>query len=447
VGAAGGARRESRAPERFGSWRRAARALAVAARQSAFVRSQLRGSAVRLPALLRDPAAWRELRPVTKDDLLRDQQASPPFGRRRCVPLTEIDLVVESSGSTGKGRETHYLSRRGRRRVTRRWAAYLAAIGIGPRDVVALAFPIGMAGGGVKHADAYAELGAKVLRVANLTAERKLDAMAYYGATVLVATPSYVDRLAVVAAETGRKVRDLGVRRILVATQSVTVDWVRATEEQWGARLHEWYGTSAGLLAFSCAGGMVDARGERGTLHWDPDFALQEVVDPATGEWIDGDGRGELVGTPLESEAEALFRIRTGDEVRFRPAGSCRCGRDWPGIESGTVRRLDDMFKVKGVNLWPSYVETTVFGFPEVRDYKARIFQDEARREVVELAVLAGSPPGPAEGLVTRLGAALREATGVSFAVRVVEDAVEWNQTTAGEAGKARRWVDERPGG
>jgi phenylacetate-CoA ligase len=189
---------------------------------------------------------------------------------------------------------------------------------------------------------------------------------------------------------------------------------------------------------------MVDSRGERGTLHWDPGFALQEVVDPATGAWVEGDGRGELVGTPLESEAEALFRIGTGDEVRFRPGGSCPCGSRWPGIESGTVRRLDEMFKIKGVNVWPSHVETTLFRFEAVRDYKARIFQDDGGREVVELSVLTRSSSGAPERLAGRIGEDLRDATGLSVGVRIVDDPVEWTQQTTGEAGKTRRWSDER---
>ena len=114
-----------------------------------------------------------------------------------------------------------------------------------------MTFPVGMSGGGVKHVDAYIGIGAKVLRIANLSTRAKLDAMAYYGATVLIGTPFYIDRLGAVAAEAGIDLGELKIRRIMVATQSVTVDWVKSTERKWGAKLHEWYGTSAGPLARS----------------------------------------------------------------------------------------------------------------------------------------------------------------------------------------------------
>jgi phenylacetate-CoA ligase len=428
----------------FGDWDATVRTFLRAARRSPFVRRQLERSSLRARDAVSSAEAWRRLVPITKDDLLADQELDPPFGERRCVPVNELGLVVESSGSTGRGREVHYLSRRDNRLLVREWGRYLGAMGIGRDDVIALAFPIGMAGGGVKHWQAYAELGARVLRLANLSSARKLEAMSYYRATALVATPAYVDRLAAVAGELDLRPRELEIRRIVVATQSVSVEWVRATEALWGARLHEWYGTSAGLTAFSCRLGMVDERGERGTLHWNPELAFYEIVRPETDEWVPDGGRGELVGTPLRSEAEPLFRVATGDEVRFRAPGACACGSAWPGIESGTIRRLDAMFKIKGVNVWPGQVEATLLEFTDVLDYRARIWQDDERRERVRVEVLAH--PCDRDDLAGRLGLRLRDRTGLSFEVGVVEEPGSWTQETVGEAAKVTRWVDERAG-
>lgn len=429
-----------------GNWRQAGQALLRAARRSPFVRRQLERSPVTARQAAGDPAAWGRLAFVTKEDLLEDQRLAPPFGRRRCARLEEIGIVVESSGTTALGKETHYITRRDYARTLRAWGRSLVRMGITARDIVALTFPVGMSGGGVKHADAYAGIGAKVLRVANLSTRQKLDAMAFYGTTVLVATPFYVDRLGAVADEAGIDLRALRVRRIVVATQSVAVEWVRATEEKWGARLYEWYGTASGLIAFACRQGMVNPRGERGTLHWDPDFALYEVLDPLSGQRADGPARGELVGTPLVSAAEPLFRVRTRDEVAFRPPGSCRCGSPWPGIESGTVRRLDGMFKVKGVNLWPAHVEATLFGVGGVRDYRARIVLDERGREAILLDLLAQPEAARPADLAERVASRLREEAGLGFEVTVSEDPSKWLHATTGEAAKARRWVDERGG-
>jgi phenylacetate-CoA ligase len=424
----------------FGNWQRAGQLLVRASRSNAFVRRQLERSPVTARQAARDPYAWARLAFVTKEDLLEDQKLAPPFGTRRGAPVEDLAIVVESSGTTAMGKEAHYISRRDYAKTLGAWGVSLRRIGITPSDIVALTFPVGMSGGGVKHADAYVGVGAKVLRVANLSTRAKLDAMAYYGATVLVATPFYVDRLGAVADEAGIDVRALGIRRIAVATQSVTVDWVRSTEAKWGAKLHEWYGTAAGLIAFSCEHGMVDADGARGTLHWDPDFALYEVLDPASGRPVQGAERGELVGTPLVSAAEPLFRIRTRDEVTFRPPGACRCGSPWPGLESGTVRRLDGMLKVKGVNVWPAHVEATLFALGAIRDYRVRIALDGQGRETMFLDLLTQPGTPTPEGLAERL----REETGLGFELAVSEDASKWLLETTGEAAKARRWVDER---
>ncbi len=424
----------------FGDWPAAGRTLLRVATRSEFVRRQLERSPVTAREAAADPDAWRRLYAVTKADFLEDQRLRPPFGTRCQLLPARIGLIVESSGSTGRGREVHYLTRRDMGRLAHLWAGSLGRMGIGAEDIVALTFPVGMAGGGVKHAEAYVQLGAKLLRMASLTTTQKLEAMRYYRASTLVATPAYVDRMAAAAEEAGINLHDNGLRRIVVATQSVTIDWVRRIEEIWGVRIYEWYGTSAGLVAFCCEQGMVNSRGDRGTLHWASSAALQEVVDPDK-RWV-GDGqRGELVGTPLISEAEPIIRYSTGDEVLFRAPGACPCGSPDPGIESGTVRRLDQMFKIKGVNLWPSDVEATLFGFEAVQDYRVRITLDNARREVIGLDVLVPSGRPDLEGNVV---AALREATGLRFQVTIVSDSREWSQETAGEAGKSSRWIDDR---
>jgi phenylacetate-CoA ligase len=426
----------------FGDWQTLVGVFARAAERSAFVRTQIARSGTSLADLTSEPAAWRRLSPTEKQHLIADQEQHPPFGERLCIPNGDIGLIVESSGSTGRGREVHYTSRSDTQEIAERWGGYLSKLDVGRDDVVALAFPIGMAGGGVRHWSAYVAAGANVLRIGTLSSVRKLEAIRYYRASTLVATPAYVDHLAIVAEESGIKPADVGIRRIVVATQSVSVDWIRSAEEAWGAKLFEWYATSAGFAAFACAEGMLRSDGERGTLHWDPTLNVHEIIDPATGEWTAHDHRGEVVGTPLAGEAEALFRMRSGDEVRFREPGSCICGSPWPGIESGTVRRLDDMLKVKGINLYPPVVDATVLDIRGVLDYRARVLADERRRERVELDVLAHVPEPDA--LRDQIASSLHEGTGVSFEVTVIGDAATWSQESSGEAGKVKRWLDQR---
>ena len=425
----------------FGSWEAASACLAAAARRSGFVSDQVARSGASLAGLTGDRAAWVHLAPVTKADLLMDQREQPPFGRRRCLPVRSIELLVESSGTSGGDKEVHYLTRGDMARVRRSWAAAMRRVGISSGDIVAFTLPIGMSGGGIKHARAYEEVGAKLLRISHLSAGEKIAAMAHYRAGVLVATPAYLDRLAFATAESGRNLHDLGVRKVFTATQSVTVEWLRGIQEGAGVKLFEWYGTSSGLAAFTCERGMLDSGGGRGTLHWTLDSALLEIVDPGTGRWVTAGERGEVVGTPLFSEAEGLFRFRTGDQATYVPPGACPCGSHDPGIESGTVRRLDDMFKVKGVNLWASECESVIVGFDEVVDYRARISMDGERRERILLDVRARRA---APGLAERIEASLRKRTGVGFDVTVAGPDAGWEHVTKGEAGKVKRWSDER---
>ena len=427
----------------FGNWDALKANFLARAQSSRFVAEQLSRSSAKAADVVASPEAWLSLSPVTKADIIEDQAVDPPYGRRRCVPPEQIGMVLESSGSTGNGREVHYLSHGDVRRTAGAWAQYLRQIGVDSADVVALCFPIGMAGGGIRHMLAYSELGAKVLRVGGLPTERKIEALRYYRASTLVATPAYVDRLGVLAAELGAAPSALGIRRIVVATQSVSLEWVRATEEQWKARLYEWYGTSAGILAFACARGMADREG-RGILHWDPDVAVHEVLDVNTGQHVADGEQGELVGTPLINEAEPLFRIATGDLVRYRAPGACRCGSPWPGIESGTVRRLDQTFKVKGVNLSPATVDAVLLARPEVLDYRARIWQDSGKRE--QLAIELLTQVEVRGDLAAQLAGELRRDTGLTFQVSMTGERSGWSLHTSGEAGKAKRWVDERTG-
>jgi phenylacetate-CoA ligase len=426
----------------YGDWQRLVAAFGRAADASPFVQRVLAESDLTVEEATRDPDGWRRLRPIAKQDLLADQERKPPWGERLCVPPEEIGLAVESSGSTGQGHEVHYTSRRDTDAVAERWGRYLSEIGVARGEIVALTFPVGVAGGGVRHWLAYVAAGANVLRIGNLSTERKLEAMRYYRATTLVATPAYVDHLATAAGDAGIVPRELGVRRIVVATQSVSIDWMRTTEETWGAKLFEWYATSAGFAAFTCREGMLRADGERGTLHWDPGFNVHEIVDPETGLPVADGERGEVVGTPLAGEAEALFRMRSGDEVRFRASGACSCGSPYPGIESGTVRRVDDMVKVKGINVYPPQVDATVLDLDGVLDYRARVWTDDRSRERLRLDVFARvrSP----DELTEQISAALRKNTGVSFDVTVIGDPGAWSQEGYGEAGKVKRWVDQR---
>jgi phenylacetate-CoA ligase len=164
-------------------------------------------------------------------------------------------------------------------------------------------------------------------------------------------------------------------------------------------------------------------------------MSLLEVVDPETGEHVEPGEEGEVVVTFLESEASPLLRFASGDKARWLGWDCCECGRAFPALESGTISRYDDMLKVKGVSFWPAAVDALVFA-QQVRDYRGRVYVDDAGRERVEVTVAAGRDVD-----LRRLAGELRERIGVAVDVRagdVDADAFRDERT------KARRWRDER---
>jgi phenylacetate-coenzyme A ligase PaaK-like adenylate-forming protein len=101
------------------------------------------------------------------------------------------------------------------------------------------------------------------------------------------------------------------------------------------------------------------------------------------------------------------------------------------------------MFKVKGVNVWPSHVEDVLFGIDSIRDYRVRIALDPKGREVMRMELLT-YPERSSEQLVKTLSERLRSETGLGFDVSASDDSTQWLHETTGEAAKPRRWLDER---
>lgn len=385
-----------------------------------------------------DVAALSRIRLQTKADLLADQLAAPPFGARLRRPVADLGMIVESSGSSGGPKEVHVLSRDDERAVIAMIAAAMRELGVRSGDIAALTLPIGPAGGGLKIMLALREASAAVLRVGPLSSDDKLASIQTYGASIIVGTPAYLDTLRATLERMGIQPAGLGVRLLLVATQSMTVDWIRHTQEAWGARVHEWYGNAAGVFAMTRRCGALADDGTRGCLHWDPEQLFVEIRD---GERLVGSGeRGQIILTHLSNTTAPLLRYATGDEGRYVAPGDCSCGSLMPGIESGTIRRIDAMVKIRGVNVWPSVVDG-VADRAGVECYWALLSTDDTGREK---AVIYARPKEPGRFDPQALAGDLRKRAGVGI------DVVEWNELTAPEfvrtsaAGKQMQWNDVR---
>jgi len=393
---------------------------------------------LRLPPV-RDAPGFRSLPLTRKEDVVADCAAHPPYGRRTVARPEEIRHVVETSGTSGAGREVYALGADDERAAFRAAAIGFWWAGVRPGTTVLLTLPVGTSAAGVWYHGGLRTLGANVLPVGAYPAERKVAALARYRPQVLVGTPSYIDRLTTVCRDEGIEPAGAGVASIVVAGEPYSLEWATRVERTWNARLSEQYGSTERVMAWSCPGGVV----RDGTLHFLPELCYWEVIDPDTGEPAADGGYGEVICTPLAAAASPLLRFASRDRVRFVAAGSCGCGRPLPGIRAGAVHRYDDMMKIRGVNVWPATFDAAVFGVPGALDYRGAVSHGPDGRERIEVVV------EPAADAGERIAAALREAVrrrvGFDVDVRVVAPGALTGAVPEGFV-KVSRWTDHRRG-
>lgn len=414
--------------------------------QSRFYRRKWRG-AVAADAI----RSWDDLAsiPVTrKDEVCDDIREHPPFGSRVIVDPRDVVSIVETSGTSGKGKEVHVRTAADVDSIVRAEAIGFTWAGISAGTVVGFTTPVTMSAAGVLWFLTLDRLGANCLRLGNLDTDEKLRYMARYGVETIIAMPTYLTRLEAAARQMGMAVATEmpRLRTILVAGEARSTAWAREREQVWGATVHEQWGCTQGAVTFACERGMAP-EGRPGMLHGVPHLVLTEVVDPETSRQV-GDGEyGEIVITPLGVEGAPLIRFATGDRARFRAASACSCGRPFDGIEASSVFRYDEMIKVKGINLWPSAVSAVVDQDGRVAEHRVTAALDSESREVlfVEVEFRQEVSGDERSASMEALRRDLRGATGVRV------DVLEWpgpsslTSAVLGDgAAKAKRWRDLR---
>jgi phenylacetate-CoA ligase len=390
----------------------------------------------------------RRLPVITKEDVLADQVAVPPYGDRLGVDPRDVFELTLSSGTSGKLQEVHAHTvrdahMRAMHGIAFRWA------GMEPDD--SLVFHVGISNS-ASHGPFHRgirSIGRLPYLVGHLGFPQRLELMERFGMDHMYVMPSALNGLAQLCEEQGRPARERfpGLRSIVMSGEGWPVDFVQRMEQVWGAPIHEGYGASqtyGGFVMSNCECGAV-TDGRRNGMHVYEWAILTEVLDPDTLEPVGPGEVGELVVTHLEKEASPLVRFRTRDRVRSMPWSECSCGRQLNMIESGTIGRWDDMIKVKGQNVFPTEVDEIVFARPEIGEYQARVFIGSSGRDVAEMriGVDAGRVGDPAVAAVLDgLGRELKDATNVSFDLRPVALDELPRYTTPDS--KPRRWSDER---
>jgi phenylacetate-CoA ligase len=267
---------------------------------------------------------------------------------------------------------------------------------------------------------------------------RQIWFMREFKTTAIHILPSYALRLATHVREMGLDPRtDLSLRMAFVGAEPHTEETRRRIEQTWNIKAYNSYG-----LSEMCGPGVAFECPEQSGMHlWEDNF-LAEIVDPETGTPVEAGECGELVLTSLNRSGTPLLRYRTRDLTRFIP-GDCPCGRTHRRIDR--IRgRSDDMMIINGVNIFPLQIEQTLLRIPGIgANYLIEIREENFMDKLhvsVELATdeFQGTL-SHLEGLQGRVVAALRDETGVTPAVKLLEA----GNLPASE-GKAVRVIDTR---
>ncbi|MCR4429723.1 MAG: phenylacetate--CoA ligase [Tepidanaerobacteraceae bacterium] len=290
---------------------------------------------------------------TTKDDL-RDNY---PYGMF-AVPMKDVVRIHASSGTTGRPTVVGYT-----RKDLDTWSELVARIafmaGAREHDIAQISFGYGLFTGALGLHYGLERIGAAVVPVSSGNTERQINLMRDFGSTVLVSTPSYAMYMAEVSEEMGVKRDDIRLRLGLFGAEGSTKEMRNEIEKRWGITATENYGLSEII-----GPGVSGECWEKDGMHIAEDHFLAEIIDPATGRKLDYGEKGELVITTLTKEALPLLRYRTRDITSLNPE-PCRCGRTLMRM-SRVEGRSDDMLIIRGVNVFPSQIESVLMNIKGV---------------------------------------------------------------------------------
>ena len=311
---------------------------------------------------------------TTKDDL-RDGYPYEMFA----VPLREIVRIHSSSGATAKPIVVGYTAN-----DLKHWAEQVArvmsAAGVTKDDVVQIAFDYGLFTGGFGMHYGAERLGASVIPVSLGNTERQIQIMQDFRSTALVSTSSYALYMTEVMSRMGVAPAAMCLRVGLFGAEPMS-EWMRSEiEKRLGIVATDNYGVSA-VMGPGIAGECELKDG----LHINEDHFLAEVVEPDTLKVLPERQAGELVITTLTKEGLPMVRYRTRD-VTSITREPCRCGRTTARM-SPVRKRTDDMFIIRGVNVYPSEIETLLYDIEHVEPKYQVVLEREEGLDYLTLKV------------------------------------------------------------
>ena len=274
-----------------------------------------------------------------------------PYGLL-AVPLKDCVRIHSTSGTTGKRVVAFYTQN-----DIDMWdncvARAITAAGGTNEDVVQVAYGFGLFTGGAGINGGSHKVGCLTLPMSSGNTDRQIQFMQDLGATILCCTPSYAAYIGETVAEMGISPDDLKLKAGIFGAEPWTEEMRRTIETSLGIKAYDIYGlteTSGPGVAFECS--------EQKGMHINEDNFIPEIIDPDTGEVLPDGEVGELVFTSITKEAFPLLRYRTRD-LCVLSRGKCSCGRTLVKMTK-PMGRSDDMMIIRGVNVFPSQIETVL---------------------------------------------------------------------------------------
>jgi phenylacetate-CoA ligase len=311
------------------------------------------------PEQLRSLEDFEEKVPViTKKDLRAAQEAAPPFGDYLCVPQREIFHVHGTSGTTG--RPTAFaIGRNDWKAIANSHARIMWAMGMRPGDMICIAAIFSLYMGSWGALAGAERLGAKAFPFGagapGMTARcaqwlNTMQPAAFYG------TPTYAIHLAQTALAEGLNPRNFGLRYMFFSGEpGASIPGVRnRIEELYGARVFD-SGSMAEMTPWMNVAGSAETDG---MLCWQ-DIVYTEVCDPTTMRRVPYGRRGTPVYTHLERTSQPMIRLASGDLTLWVDEPN-PCGRTYPRLPQGIFGRIDDMFTIRGENVYPSEIDAAL---------------------------------------------------------------------------------------
>jgi len=372
---------------------------------------------------------------TTKDDL-RDNY---PFGLFS-VPMKDIVRIHASSGTTGNPTVVGY-TREDMEHWTEQVARIVVAAGASEESIVQICFGYGMFTGALGLHYGLEKIGATIVPTSSGNTEKQLKFMRDFGTNTIVATPSYCMYLAEAAREkSGEFPMDLyKVRLGLLGSEGCTPELRDQIEKAWG---NGFFVTDNYGMSELNGPGLSGECTERCGLHINEDHFLCEVIDPDTLEVLDKGETGELVVTALTKRGIPMLRYRTKDITKI-DYEACKCGRTTARMHK-IIGRSDDMLIIRGVNVFPSQVESALIGINEIGPHyqlvvRRRNYTDtlEVRVEVIDGSLLERY--AELEALQKRVHDRIKSILGIEIDVSLVEP-----KSIERFTGKAQRVVDLR---